>query len=177
MLKLREYRKNLNPEEYLNTEFRQNIRDLNKFISLVGNLTNYYQNLNNQVFVYGKSATVVENETKNFNINDYVIPYGRFENGFYYPELKGTYFIEYGCGFTNDVPNAGTATVSVINQLGQTLTSNVSLVYSGSTPTAVQTSAAFFADFTTDSGVAFKGVSSASGHKIQNLFFKITKVG
>ena len=103
MLKLREYRKNLNPEDYLNTEFRQNIRDLNKFISLIGNLTNYYQNLNNQVFVYGKSATVVENETKNFGINDYVIPYGRFENGFYYPELKGTYFIEYGCGFTNDV--------------------------------------------------------------------------
>lgn len=177
MIKLREYRNNLKPDEYLNTEFKQNIRDLNKFISLVGSLTSYYQNFNNQVFIYGKSSTVVENETKNFDLSQSVLPYGRIENGFYYPELKGKYFIEYGAGFTNTLLTAATAIVTVVNQLGQQIPNNTAIIYSGLTPTDVEPAAAFFADLTADTGVGFSGVSTAAGHKIQNLYFKITKVG
>ncbi len=179
MIKLREFRKNLDPVEYLQTEHRQNLKDLNKILTSFDFFVRYFTNFNNTVTIYGASPTVMENTAvpNYFDITDSLVVNGKIRSNVYYPQYKGRYWIEYGCRFTNDVPNAGNAEVFPVDQLGKQLSGSTTLIWNGSTPTKAQTSGAFFADLSPELGVAFNGVSSAIGHKIQNLFFKITKVG
>ena len=158
LAKLRQFVKGMDVESYLLGEYRQNLLALERLFIKDGGSSS--DQSGSQLF---GSADLYAQRIASFNIGpvditDRVLNSGRVSGQVFFPEVEGTYWIEYGCQFTPGVAGPVTNRLIAKNQAGvafhtmiRSVASSTGVVYvSGRFKTTLSPSIGVYFDFTGD---------------------------
>ena len=174
LAKLREYRKGMDVQDYLQTEFRQVLRSLQNLY--VDDDTS--SDGTSEVEMIGIPCLYAQNKPS-FNLGvvslaDNVLKSGTVAGGVYTPKTSGKYWVEFGCEFV--AGTSGTVSNNLIAKYASGVSAHTLL-------TAVDTTiggpkypiGACFMDLTPSNGVYFEMTGNANTIGF-NFHLKITKV-
>lgn len=178
LAKFREFRKGMDPVDYLETEMRQNFRALDTIFSELTTIANSY--LNNQTVLFANPEQGITNTTSFWSLTESLVKNGKVIDDYYYPQVSGRFFIEFSAEFQNiAVANGSMSVFAQFSNPSFIITGNALTFYSvtGGVVNTFPTRVGFFADLSPGLGIGFKGSSSTTGLNLSNFTLKITKVG
>lgn len=165
MIKLREFRNNLDPKEYLNGEFRQNLKFLNSIIDKFNALWN-----KQSVFTFSSTLSVSGSDAK-VNIDGASLSDGFINSNFYFPKT-GNYEVQLSSKLNSNTSKL--AQIKCVNKSGVEIGQGLSL--SSASLLTATLSTCFIAKIKEEEGIGFIA-SSESGSSINGIFIKLTKAG
>lgn len=160
----------MNVEQYLMTEFRQNLQAISSFM---GQEVFY-----DPVHIYANPIQSFANTSQFINIGEGIVRSGSVVDNFYYPNAPGRFWVEFSSGFSGSADGSALmSAVSSVDQAAFNVNSQTGLTITGGVTTARPHAVGFFADLSPNIGLGLLGVSSVAGLTISNINLKITKVG